>query len=51
VAVTQGKIADILGIRGQFDEAMRIRIEEESPVYERLGDMRMLAMTKGKISE
>ena len=36
-AVTQGRIADILQARGEFDEALRIRVEEELPVYERLG--------------
>ena len=38
-AVTQGKIADILQARGQLDEALRIRTEEQLPVYERLGDV------------
>jgi hypothetical protein len=41
-AVTQGKIADILQARGELDEALRIRTEEELPVYERLGDKRSL---------
>ena len=35
-----GKIADILQARGETDEALRIRQEEELPVYERLGDVR-----------
>ena len=39
-AVTMGKIADILQARGELDEALRIRREEELPVYERLGDVR-----------
>ena len=39
-AVTLGKIADILAARGEQDEALRIRREEELPVYERLGDVR-----------
>ncbi len=39
-AVTQGKIADILTQRGQLEEALRIRTEEELPVYEHLGDVR-----------
>jgi hypothetical protein len=38
-AVTMGSIADILSDRGDLDEALRIRREEELPVYERLGDM------------
>jgi tetratricopeptide (TPR) repeat protein len=32
-----GKIADILQARGEFDEALRIRREEQLPVYERPG--------------
>jgi hypothetical protein len=35
-----GQIADILQARGDLDEALRIRREEELPVYERLGDVR-----------
>ena len=50
-AVTQGKIADILQARGQLDEALRIREEEELPVYERLGDVRSKAATQGKIAD
>src|SRR5258705_4833398 len=37
-AVTLGKIADVLAGRGETDEALRIRREEELPVFERLGD-------------
>ncbi len=33
-------IADVLQQRGQTDEALRIRREEQLPVYERLGDVR-----------
>ena len=50
-AVTQGQIADILYARGQLDEALRIRTEEELPVYERLGDVRSKAVTQGKIAD
>jgi hypothetical protein len=39
-ALTMGKIADILESRGDLDEALRIRGEEQLPVYERLGDVR-----------
>ena len=39
-AITLGQIADILTQRGETDEALRIRREEELPVYERLGDVR-----------
>jgi hypothetical protein len=43
-----GKIADILQARGELDEALRIRREEELPVYDRLGDVRSKAVTHGK---
>ena len=46
-----GKIADVLQARGQLDEALRIRQEEELPVYERLGDVRSKAITMGKIAD
>ncbi|MCL4235024.1 MAG: CHAT domain-containing protein [Deltaproteobacteria bacterium] len=50
-AVTMGKIADILQSRGELDEALRIRREEQLPVYERLGDVRSRAVTMGKIAD
>ena len=50
-AVTMGKIADILQARGDLDEALRIRREEELPVYDRLGDVRERAVTMGKIAD
>ena len=37
--------------RGQLDEALRIRQEEQLPVYERLGDVRSKAVTQGKIAD
>ena len=37
--------------RGQLDEALKIRNEEELPVYERLGDVRERAVTMGKIAD
>jgi hypothetical protein len=37
--------------RGELDEALRIRREEELPVYERLGDVRERAVTWGKIAD
>ena len=43
---TMGKIADILQTRGELDEALRIRREEELPVYERLGDVRSSAPSR-----
>src|SRR5271155_2509289 len=46
-----GKIPDILQARGQLDEALKIRNEEQLPVYERLGDVRSRAVTMSKIAE
>ncbi|KYF60058.1 hypothetical protein BE04_46405 [Sorangium cellulosum] len=50
-ALAAGCRADILQARGQLDEALRIRQEEELPVYERLGDVRERAVTLGKIAD
>ena len=50
VAVTRGEIADVFYHRGDLDEALRIRREEELPVYERLGDVRERAITWGRIA-
>ena len=50
-AVTMGKIADILQARGQLDEALKIRNEEELPIYQRLGDVRSRAVTMGQIAD
>jgi len=49
-AVTQGQIADILQARGQLDEALRIRTEEQLPVYERLGDVRSILVCRTNIA-
>ncbi len=49
--IARGQIADILESRGDLDEALRIRREEELPVYERLGDVRSRAVTMGKIAD
>jgi hypothetical protein len=49
-AVTQGKIADILQARGQLDEALRIRNEDQLPVYERLGDVRSLLVGRANLA-
>ena len=46
-AFASGLIADILQMRGDLDGALRIRREEELPVYERLGDISAAAVTKG----
>jgi hypothetical protein len=51
VALAAGLIADIIQMRGGLDEALRIRREEELPVYERLGDARSAAVTKGQIAD
>jgi tetratricopeptide (TPR) repeat protein len=50
-AVIRGGIADILVSRGQLDEALRIREEEELPVYERLGDVRERAVVLFKMAK
>ena len=42
------KKADVLQARGEHDEALRIRTEEVLPVLEELGDMRTLAVAKGR---
>lgn len=49
--VARGAIADILFSRGDLDAALRIRKEEELPVYERLGEVRARAVTMGKIAD
>ena len=51
IAFAEGRIADILQARGDLDEALRIRTEEELPVYERLGDVRSRAVTQGKVAD
>ncbi len=43
--------ADRLHQRGELDEALRIRTQEELPVYERLGDVRSKTVTQGKIAD
>ncbi len=50
-AIARGRIAGILQARGDLDEALRIRTEEEIPVYERLGDARLLAIAKGRVAD
>jgi hypothetical protein len=41
----------VLQARGELDEALRIRRDEELPVYERLGDVRAKAVAMGKIAD
>jgi len=50
-ALSAGKIADILQARGNLDEVLRIRQQEELPVYEKLGDVRERAVTMGQIAD
>ena len=50
-ALAAGLIADILEAGGQLDEALRIRTEEELPVYERLGNERERARAQGQIAD
>jgi tetratricopeptide (TPR) repeat protein/predicted phosphodiesterase len=50
-ALAAGCRADILELRGEIDEALRIRRQEEIPVYERVGDLRSRAATMGKIAD
>ena len=50
-AIANSQIADIHQARGELDEALRIRREEQLPVYERLGDVRSRAVTMGKIAD
>ncbi|HEX8825859.1 MAG TPA: metallophosphoesterase, partial [Archangium sp.] len=50
-ALAAGVCADILQARGELDEALRIRREEQLPVFERLGDVRSRAVTIGKVAD
>jgi tetratricopeptide (TPR) repeat protein len=49
-ALAQGLIADVLQARGDLDEALRIRREEQLPVYEKLGDVYARAVTEWQIA-
>ena len=51
LAVARGRIADILALRGRWDEALQVRKTEELPVYEELGDWRLYALTQGEIAD
>jgi hypothetical protein len=50
VALAMGKVADIRQARGELDEALRIRREEELPVYEKLGDVRSLLVGRANLA-
>ncbi|WP_309896668.1 metallophosphoesterase [Archangium sp.] len=49
-ALAAGVCADILQARGELDEALRIRREEELPVYERLGEVRELLVCRTNLA-
>lgn len=44
------ELADLEKVRGELDEALRIRQQEQLPVYERLGDVRERSVTLYKIA-
>jgi tetratricopeptide (TPR) repeat protein len=50
-AVTMGQIADLFQLRDEFDEALRIRHEQQLPVFEQLGDDRNAALTLAGIAD
>jgi hypothetical protein len=45
------ELAELKKMRGELDEALRIRTEEQIPVYERLGDVHSKAVTQGRIAD
>ena len=50
LALSQGAKADILQARGQLDEALRIYEADVFPVYEQLGDTRMLLVDRANFA-
>ena len=50
-AVAAGRLADILRVRGELDEALRIHREDQLPIYDRLDDVRDRVVTMGKIAD
>jgi tetratricopeptide (TPR) repeat protein len=50
-AQASGQIASLLMTRGEWDEALRIRRDEELVIYQRLGDARSVAITMGEIAD
>jgi hypothetical protein len=46
-----GELADLLKSVGELEEVLRIRQEQELPVYERLGARREGAITQGEIAD
>jgi tetratricopeptide (TPR) repeat protein len=51
VAITQVYIADILGKRGNREEALRILREEVCPAFAHVGDVRSRAVAVGRIAD
>jgi hypothetical protein len=49
-ALALGVVADILAARGELDEALRIRREEQLPVYERLDARRELLVGRANLA-
>jgi len=50
-ALALGQLADVQFDRGELDEVLRIRREEQLPIYDRLGDARARAITLRKITD
>jgi tetratricopeptide (TPR) repeat protein len=50
-ALAAGLKADVFSKRGNLDEALKIRTEEQLPVYEKLGDIREKAVTMWTIAD
>lgn len=50
-AITKAKIADILKMRGDHDEALRVYRNEVLPVLEAFGDTREAALVWGRIAD
>ena len=48
-AIAQRKIAEIMQMRGELDDALRI-LNEQLPVFEELGDVRSRALTQDRIT-
>ncbi|MBL6986803.1 MAG: tetratricopeptide repeat protein, partial [Methylobacter sp.] len=45
------ELAELLRSLGELDESLRIRQEEALPAYSKLGDLRSVAVTQGKIAD
>jgi len=51
MAICLSRIADLLEVQGHFDEAFRIRRQEQLPTFERIGDIRNRVVTIGQIAD